>query len=215
MKDRELKQAVIDELNFEPSIDAADVGVTVEGGIVTLSGHVPTYAQKDIVEQTALRVKGVKGIAQEIEVRPPGMGQTTDDQIAKRAVDTISWNSSIPEGAVKVKVQKGWVTLTGEVDWQYQRSAAADAVRALGGVLGVSNQIEIRPHPHTINIKQRIEDALKRTTEIEDKAIAVEVIGGKVILKGTVKTWAERIAAERAAWSAPGVQTVISDIAIS
>jgi len=215
MKDTKLKQDVIDELAFEPSVDAADIGVAVEAGIVTLSGYVPTYAQKEMAEKVVLRVAGVKGVAEEIEVRPPGTGQTTDDQIAKRAADTIGWNSSIPDGAVKVKVQKGWVTLSGAVNWQYQRSAAADAVRALGGVRGVSNEIEIRPHPSTVDIKQRIEEALKRNAEVEAKAIEIQVVGGKVVLKGMVKTLAERDAAERAAWSSPGVQTVVSDIVIA
>jgi len=215
MKDGKLKQDVIDELAFEPSVDAADIGVAVEAGIVTLSGHVPTYAQKEMAEKVVLRVAGVKGIAEEIEVRPPGTGQTTDDQIAKRAADTIGWNSSVPDGAVKVKVQKGWVTLSGAVNWQYQRSAAADAVRALGGVLGVSNEIEIRPHPSMADIKQRIEEALKRNAEVEARAIEIQVVGGKVVLRGMVKTWAERNAAERAAWSSPGVQTVVSDIVIA
>lgn len=215
MKDSKLRQDVIDELDFEPSIDAADIGVAVEDGIVTLTGHVPTYAQKDMAEQVASRVKGVRGIAQEIEVRPAGTGQTADDQVARRAVDTIGWNTSIPEGAIQVKVHKGWVTLTGKVDWQYQRSAAADAVRALGGVLGVSNQIELRPHASTTDIKQRIEDALKRNAEVEAKAIAVEVIGGKVILNGTVNALTERNAAERAAWSAPGVEIVVNNVVIS
>jgi osmotically-inducible protein OsmY len=215
MKDSKLKQDVIDELDFEPSIDTAGIGVAVEDGMVTLSGHVPTYAQKDMAEQVASRVKGVKGIAQEIEVRLAGTGQTADDQIAKRAVDTIGWNTSIPKGAIQVKVQKGWVTLTGKVDWQYQRSAAADSVRALGGVLGVSNQIEISPRACTTDIKQRIEDALKRNAEVEAKAISVEVIGRKVILNGTVNALTERNAAERAAWSAPGVEVVVSNIVIS
>jgi osmotically-inducible protein OsmY len=215
MKDSKLKQNVIDELDFEPSINAADIGVAVENGIVTLTGHVPTYAEKSTVEQIVSRVKGVKGIAQEIEVRPAGTGQTADDQIAKRAVDTIEWNTSIPEGAIQVKVQKGWVTLTGKVDWQYQRSAAADSIRALVGVLGLSNQIEIRPHACTTNIKQRIEDALQRNAEVKAKAISVEVIGRKVILNGTVKALTERNAAERAAWSAPGVEGVVNNIVIS
>jgi osmotically-inducible protein OsmY len=215
MKDSKLRQDVIDELDFEPSIDAADIGVAVEDSIVTLTGHVPTYAQKDMAEQVASRVKGVRGIAQEIEVRPAGTGQTADDQVARRAVDTIGWNTSIPEGAVKVKVHKGWVTLIGKVDWQYQRSAAADAVRALGGVLGVSNQIELRPHACTTDIKKRIEDALKRNAEVEAKEIAVEVIGGKVILNGTVNALTERNAAERAAWSAPGVEIVVNNVVIS
>ena len=215
MKDSKLRQDVIDELDFEPSIDAADIGVAAEDGIATLTGHVPTYAQKDMAEKVASRVKGVKGIAQEIEVRPAGTGQTADDQVARWAVDTIGWNTSIPEGAVQVKVHKGWVTLTGKVGWQYQRSAAADAVRALGGVLGVSNRIELMPHACTTDIKQRIEEALKRNAEVEAKAIAVEVIGGKVILNGTVNALTERNAAEKAAWSAPGVETVVNNVVIS
>ena len=215
MSDKKLKQDVIDELNFEPSVDAADIGVAVEDGIVTLTGHVPTYAQKSTAEEVVRRVKGVKGIAEEIEVRPLGTGQTADDEIAKRAVSTIGWISSIPEGAVQVKVQKGWVTLTGSVDWQYQRAAAADAVRALGGVLGVSNKIEIKEYASTADIGKRIEDALKRNAEVEAKAISIKVTGSTVILEGKVRAWSERNAAVRAAWSAPGVRSVDSRIIIS
>jgi osmotically-inducible protein OsmY len=215
MTDIKLRQDIIDELTFEPSVDAADIGVAVEDGVVTLTGHVSTYAQKSTTEEVVRRVKGVKGIAQEIEVRPPGANCTADDEIAKRALNTIEWNSSIPDGAVQVKVQKGWVTLTGKVDWQYQRAAAADAVRSLGSVLGVANQIEIRPHASRSDIRQRIEDALKRNAEVEAKAIRVNVTGGKVTLEGKVNAWAERNAAERAAWSVPGVQQVNSHITIS
>src|SRR5690606_27381929 len=128
MFDSNLRQDIIDELEFEPSIDAADIGVAVESGVVTLTGHVPTYAQRVTAEEVVRRVKGVKGIAQEIEVRPFGTHKTADDEIAKRALNTIAWNTSVPKDAVVVKVQQGWVTLTGKVDWQYQRSAAADAV---------------------------------------------------------------------------------------
>lgn len=209
MNDSTLRQDILDELDFEPSIDAADIGVAVENGIVTLTGHVPTYAQKVTVENVTRRVKGVKGIAQEIEVRPFGTNRTADDEIAKRAVNTINWNTSIPENLVQVKVQKGWVTLTGKVDWQYQKTAAADAVRDLAGVVGVSNQIEIKQRASAFDVKKRIEDALKRNAEIEAQAIRVNVMdGGKVRLEGRVHAWSERSAAERAAWSTPGVNMV-------
>jgi osmotically-inducible protein OsmY len=215
MTDSSLRQDIIDELDFEPSIDAADIGVAVENGIVTLTGHVPTYSQKVTVEDVVRRVKGVKGIAEEIEVRPVGSNRTADDEIAKRAVNTLGWNTSIPSGTVQVKVQKGWVTLTGKVEWFYQKNAAANAVRDLAGVVGVTNQIEIKQHASATDVKKRIEDALKRYAEVEAQAIRVDVLdGGKVRLDGKVHAWSERSAAERAAWSAPGVTTVEDRIAI-
>ena len=216
MSDSSLRQDIIDELDFEPSIDAADIGVAVEDGVATLTGHVPTYAQKITVEDVVRRVKGVKGIAQHIEVRPFGTHRTADDEIAKRAVNTIKWNTSVPAGAVQVKIQDGWVTLTGKVDWQYQKAAAADAVRDLSGVVGVLNQIQINPRASASDVKKRIEDALKRNAEIEAQAIRVNVLdGGKVTLEGRVQAWAERRAAERAAWSAPGVSAVDDRIIIA
>jgi osmotically-inducible protein OsmY len=209
MSDSSLRQDVIDELDFEPSIDAADIGVAVEHSVVTLTGHVPTYAQKVAVEDVVRRVNGVKGIAQMIEVRPFGTHRTADDEIAKRALNSIDWNTSIPDNSLQVKVQGGWVTLTGKVEWQYQRTAAADAVRGLAGVVGVTNRIEIVPRASVSDVKKRIEDALKRSAEIEAQAIRVNVLdGGKVTLDGRVHTWSERSAAERAAWSAQGVNTV-------
>jgi osmotically-inducible protein OsmY len=209
MNDGTLRQDIIDELDFEPSIDAADIGVAVENGIATLTGHVSTYAQKLTVEDVVRRVKGVKGFAQEIEVRPFGTHRTADDEIAKRAVNTINWNTSVPDGVVQVKVQDGWITLTGKVEWQYQKTAAANAVCDLAGVVGVSNQIEIKQRASTFDVKKRIEDALKRNAEIEAQAIKVNVMdGGKVRLEGRVHAWSERSAAERAAWSAPGVHAV-------
>lgn len=215
MTDSSLRQDIIDELDFEPSIDAADIGVAVENGIVTLTGHVPTYSQKVTVEDVVRRVKGVKGIAEEIEVRPVGSNRTADDEIAKRAVNTLGWNTSIPSGTVQVKVQKGWVALTGKVEWFYQKNAAANAVRDLAGVVGVTNQIEIKQHASATDVKKRIEDALKRYAEVEAQAIRVDVLdGGKVRLDGKVHAWSERSAAERAAWSAPGVTTVEDRIAI-
>lgn len=216
MNDGNLRQDIIDELDFEPSIDAADIGVAVENGIVTLTGHVPTYAQKVTVEDVVRRVKGVKGIAQEIEVRPFGSNRTADDEIAKRAVNTINWNTSVPDGAVQVKVQKGWVTLTGTVDWQYQKTAASEAIHDLAGVTGVTNQIVIKPRASAFDVKKRIEDALKRNAALEAQAIRVNVLdGGKISLEGKVHAWSERSAAERAAWSAPGVTAVEDRITIS
>ncbi|RWL78780.1 MAG: BON domain-containing protein [Mesorhizobium sp.] len=215
MSDSILKQDIIDELDFEPSIDAADIGVAVDDGIVTLTGHVPTYAQKVKVEDVVRNVKGVKAIAQEMEVRPFGTHKTADDEIAKRAVNTIAWHTSIPGGAVQISVQSGWIKLTGKVEWQYQKSAAEDAVRHLAGVIGVTNQIEIKPRPSTHDIKQRIENALKRNAELEAQEIKVNVLGnGAVRLEGRVHAWSERRAAERAAWSAAGVKTVEDRITI-
>ena len=208
MNDRTLRQDIIDELEFEPSINAAHIGVAVECGVVTLTGHVSTYAQKAAAEDVVRRVKGVKGIAQEIEVRPFGANMTADDEIAKRALNSLRWTTLVPQDAVQIKVQDGWVTLTGKVDWQYQRTAAENAVSGLAGVKGFRNNIEVRPNATTADVKKRIEDALKRNAEVEANAIRVEVRDGKVTLEGKVNAWAERRAAERAAWSAPGVRSV-------
>jgi osmotically-inducible protein OsmY len=215
MNDSTLRQEIVDELDFEPRIDSADIGVAVDNGVVTLTGHVPTYGQKATVEDVVRRVKGVKGIAQEIEVRPFGTHVTADDEIAKRAVNTISWNTAVPSDAVQVKVQKGWLTLTGKVEWQYQKTAAADAVRELAGVVSVTNQIEVKPQASDVDIKKRIEEALKRNAEVEANAIEINVVDGKVTLDGRVKLWSERSAAERAAWSAPGVSLVVDRITVA
>ena len=215
MMDKNLRQDIIDALDFEPSIDSADIGVAVENGIVTLTGHVPTYSQKSKAESVVMHVKGVKGVAEEIEVRPYGSHKTADDEIAKRAINTISWNTSVPCNAVKVKVERGWVTLTGKVEWQYQKNAAANAVRDHAGVVGVSNLIEIAPRVQVTDVKKRIEDALKRDAALEANAIRVDVDRGNVTLVGRVKAWSERQAAERAAWSAPGVTHVEDRITVT
>lgn len=214
MNDNVLRQDIIDELEFEPSIDAADIGVAVENGVATLTGHVPTYAQKATIEEVVRRVAGVKGIAQEIEVRPFGANQTADDEIAKRALYMINWNTAVPKNAVQVKVQKGWVTLTGNVEWHYQKIAAGNAVRGLAGVSGVSNIIDLKPRVSVSDVKKRIQDALKRNAEVEAKGIRIDVLDGIVTLEGRVKAWPERDAAERAAWSAPGVKAVVDRITV-
>ncbi len=214
MKDTTLRQDVLDELEFEPSIDAADIGVAVEDGTVTLTGHVPTYTQKRTAENIVKRVKGVRAIAQEIEVRPFGTHMTADDEIAKRAVNSLQWNSSVPKDSVLVKVENGAVSLSGKVHWHYQKQAAEKAVRDLTGVKSVSNQIEITPSVSPTDVRQRIESALKRDAELEAKRIMVRVDDRQVTLDGKVRTWAERDAVERAAWAAPGVTSVVDHIAI-
>ncbi|RUW86905.1 BON domain-containing protein [Mesorhizobium sp. M7A.F.Ca.US.010.02.1.1] len=214
MMDLTLRQNILDELEFEPSIDAAHIGVAVDGGIVTLTGHVSSFWEKTAAENVVKRVKGVKGLAEEIEVRLVGQKGTADDEIAKRAVDAVTWNVSIPRDKVQVKVRDGWITLTGKLEWQYQKNAAADAVRGLAGVVGVANQIEISPRASVPDIKKRIENALKRDAETEAQAIRVNVLDGKVTLDGKVRAWSERQAAERAAWSSPGVRTVDDRISI-
>lgn len=214
MTDIALRQNILDELEFEPSIDAAHIGVAVEDGIVTLTGHVSSYWEKTTAENVVKRVKGVKGLAEEIEVRLVGLKGTADDEIARRAVDAITWNVSIPRDKVQVKVQDGWITLTGKLEWQYQKNAAAEAVRGLAGVVGVANQIEIAPRASVSDIKKRIENALKRDAETEAQTIRVNVRDGKVTLEGKVRAWSERQAAERAAWSSPGVRAVEDRISI-
>jgi osmotically-inducible protein OsmY len=215
MSDITLRQDIMDELEFEPSIAAANIGVAVHSGVVTLTGHVPTYVQKSTVENVVKRVKGVKGIAEEIEVRAFGQHRSADDEIARRALNTISWNTVVPTGAVQVKVQKGFVTLSGNVEWQYQKNAAAAAVRPLEGVSGILNLIDVTPHVSTGDVKRRIEEALKRNAEVEAKAIRVDVADGRVTLEGHVQTWPERRAAEHAAWSAAGVKTVVDHITVA
>ena len=210
MEDKVLRQFIIDDLNFEPSIDSANIGVAVEKGVVTLSGHVATYAEKIAAERTVQRVKGVKAIAQEIEVRYPDQAKRSDDEIAQRALDILKWSVQLPADRIQVKVEKGRVTLSGTVPWQYQRLAAESAVRKLSGIRGVTNLIEIKPHVAASDVQRKIMDSLKRNAEVEADSIRVVVNNDKVTLEGKVKTWYERELAERAAWSAPGV-TMVED----
>jgi osmotically-inducible protein OsmY len=214
MSDRVLQQAVLDELEWDPSVNAAHIGVIVENGVVTLAGHVGSYAEKTAAETAVKRVSGVRAIAQEIEVRYPNEKKTADDQIAKRAIDIMSWDTTIPAEKIQVRVQDGWVTLSGSANWWYQKLDAENAVRKLSGVKGITNSIEVKPRVAATDVKQRIENALKRNAEVEAGAIKVTVSGGTVTLEGKVKAWYERDLAERTAWSAPGVSAVNDRIAV-
>ena len=215
MTDKFLRQEVLDELDYEPSVNSTNIGVAVASGVVTLTGHVSSYAEKIAAEAAVRRVRGVKAIAQEIEVRYPSDKKTADDQIAKRAVDILEWNAVVPKGAVQPTVRDGWVTLTGQTEWQFQRAAAESAVRKLSGVAGVINNIAIKARAQPADIKLRIEKALKRNAEVEARDIGIYVLdGGAVKLEGAVHSLQERRMVESAVWSAPGVRTVDDRISI-
>ncbi len=208
MKDSALRQDILDELEFEPYVDANDIGVTVEDGIVTLTGHVPNYSQRAAVESAVSRIKGVRGIAQEIEVRYPGQPGTADDEVARRAVNTLKWSTLVPDGKVQVSVHNGWITLSGQLEWNYQKTGAAEAIRNLHGVVGITNNIELAPRPTSVDVKKHIEGALKRYAEVEANNIQIQVAGTKVTLLGKVHNLAERAAVKDAVWATPGVHAI-------
>lgn len=209
MSDSDLRQDVIDELEFDPRFDAAHIGVAVERGVVTLTGHVASFAERSAVVAAVRRLRGVRAIADDIEVRSAQDPKTADDQIAKRAADILAWDVHVPRDAIDVVVENGLVTLTGVVNWRYQKAAAEADIHKLSGVRGVSNRITIRPSIDPADLKDKIEAALRRYAEVEAGALRVTVVGGnRVILEGRVDNWRERMAIEDAAWSAPGVMDV-------
>jgi osmotically-inducible protein OsmY len=208
MTDQTVKQNVLDELSWEPSIQAAHIGVTARDGVVTLTGHVDSYAEKVAAEHAAERIFGVKAVAQELEVRYPFTPAEGDDDVAKRVLQTLSWDMFVPRDKVKVKIEKGYVTLSGDLDWQYQRESAEHAVRRLSGVVGVSNQIVIKPTVKAADVRDKIKAAFGRSSEIDADDITITTDGGKVTLSGQVKTYHERFLAQSKAWSAPGVTQV-------
>ena len=214
MKDLELRKTVESEMAFEPSLNPAEIGVAVNDGIVTLTGWVTSYWQKISAERAASRVAGVKAVANDLEVRLPVNSERTDEDIARAALNALSWNVSVPSDRIKVKVSNGWVTLDGSVDWRYQKIEAEKSVQNLLGVRGVINLIEAKARASTTGIKAAIEAALKRSAEVDASRITVETDGDKVILRGTVRAWAERQESERAAWSAPGVHRVENHITV-
>jgi osmotically-inducible protein OsmY len=208
MNDKTLRQKIIDQLDFDPSVDSAHIGVAVEAGVVTLSGHVPNYLQKNNAVRAAKSVKGVHGIADEITVRYDGFAPLSDDEIARRAVQALTFNAMLPEDSVMVKVSRGWVTLTGEVDWQFQRATAEAEVRKLRGVVGITDGITLKERAVAGDVERRIKDALARNAALDAQSIHVKVMGDRVTLDGTVDSWRGREVAEGAAWGAPGVRHV-------
>jgi osmotically-inducible protein OsmY len=207
--DLQLQQDVMAELKWEPAVHAAQIGVEVKNGVVTLAGEVSSYTEKWNAQQAAQRVNGVKALAVEMKVKLSEFGKRTDADIAESAKNILGWSSSLPADAVKVLVEGGWLTLSGDVEWQYQRQDAADSVRYLSGVTGVSNQIAIKPSLSATVVKSDIEAALKRRAAADAKTIAVAVKGGDVTLTGTVHSWAERDLATRSAWGSSGVRNVV------
>jgi len=213
--DHEIELDVKDELQWDPNLDATDIAVSVKKGVVTLAGFVKNYADKYEAESAAKRVAGVLGVAKDIEVRMQSVDERPDPEIARDAVAAIKSQLPISSENIKVIVKDGWVTLEGQVEWQYQRSTAENSVRRIKGIKGVSNLIQLKPHAQPAEIKRKIQEAFRRNAEVDANRITVEARGGEVILKGTVRSWTEREEAERTAWAAPGVTKVEDRIVVS
>jgi len=212
--DTQIQSDVLAELRWDARVMPNEIGVIVKDGVATLTGWVDSYTKKWAAEEAAHRVRGVKAVANDIEVRLPSIAERNDADIAAAAVRALEWDAFVPIDKIDVTVSKGWVTLKGEVEWQFQKQDAERAVRRLAGVKGVSNLLVVRPRVTPSELKKQIEQALVRTAELDAKRITVDVDGSKVILKGTVRSWAEKKEAERQAWLAPGVTSVDNRIMI-
>lgn len=212
--DAQLQRDVIDELRWEPSVTEKEIGVAVRDGVITLSGSVPTFAEKYAAEQAVERVSGVRAIADELEVRLPSLYRRGDTDIAHTVVNALTWDVSVPDERITSRVADGWVTIEGEVEWRFQKDAATHAVRNLAGVRGVSNMIRVAPRVSPYEVSEHIKDALRRNAELDASRIAVDASGGRVTLRGSVRSWSERTDVERAAWSAPGVTDVVDQMSI-
>ena len=214
-KDRHLQESVLAELTWEPSVTAAHIGVAADNGVVTLSGHVTSVAEKHAAEGAARRVKGVKAVVEEIEVRLPAHAKRPDEEIAAAAVHRLAWDVSLPRDAIKAQVEKGWITLTGEVDWHYQKDNASQALLRLNGVSGISNKVAIKRKVDVNNISDEIMHALHRSWFFDPKTVTVSADDGKVVLVGTVTSPHDRQVAAATAWAAPGVTDVRNEITVA
>ena len=212
--DDQLQKAVLAELSWEPSITAAHIGVTADHGTVTLTGHVNSYGQKHAAEMATGRVKGVKAIAEEIEVRLPFEIKRDDADIATAAANRLAWDTGTPRDAIKIKVEAGWVTLTGQVDWHFQKEAAQREIRNLMGVIGVTNQVTVKPHVDTAHLQDDIQFALNRSIFFQPEKVHVSARDGHVKLTGTVNSWRERQTAASTAWAARGATSVENDLIV-
>lgn len=206
--DRDIHMDVMETLAFDPQIGEQNIAVSVKDGIVTLSGEVENHVQKVAAEQAVKRVMGVRGFAEELEVNPPAHHRRTDTELVEAALNTLKWSVLVPADRIQVKVEHGWVTLLGEVNWNFERESAQDAITKLTGVRGVSNKITVKPHVAPTDVKRKIIREFERAARQDAQQVQVKVSGGIVSLEGTVQDWAEYDEAERAAWSAPGVTEV-------
>lgn len=213
--DEALRQTILDELEWNPSVTATEIGVAVRNGIVELTGHVSSYAEKRAAEQCVQKIAGVKGLALEINVRLPNHIQSADDEIAERAARILGWNAMVPPDVVKVTVEKGWVTMRGEVDWNYQRDLARADIEKLSGVIGLANLLTVKERVLPVNVKNKIEDAFRRDAVLDAAKIKVQTRGSEVVLEGRIHDWHERELATQAAWSAPGVSRVTDHLQIA
>jgi osmotically-inducible protein OsmY len=213
--DKQLQQDVMDDLRWDPSIDASKVGVTCTNGVITLTGVVPSYFQKQNTERIVKRVAGVRAVANDIEVHLAGSAERNDTDVAQAALNALKWDTSVPDENIELSVTKGWVTLEGNVDWNYQRESCERVVEKLIGVKGVTNRLVVSPHVKSRDVKSEIKAALHRYAELEARNIEVDSADSTVTLRGQVRSWAERKEAETAAWAAPGVTQVKNEIIVS
>ena len=215
LDDGEIRRRVIAQLDWDPSIDASDVGVTVRDGVVTLTGTIPSYWQEKEVERVVKCVTGVRAVAEELTIKLPGSSERSDADIAQSVLNGLCFNVAVPSNRIQVTVEKGWVILEGQVEWQYQKSAAEGEVKYLMGVRGVTNNIQLKPGVSSADVKAKIEAAFQRLAQLDANQISIEARDGKVILRGSVRSWDEKDQAEQAAWAAPGVIAVENHVIVA